>query len=107
MTIEKIKTMGMNFWDMFSEKIRLKKEELQKTDDKEELLALISEAKENVMIARNNFNFATDDKLLEYRIFELKAAESRLGYFIKIAKEKNLTNAAFEFKTSEERGACL
>lgn len=69
----------------------MKKAEKEKNENTAEILALIQEAKENVMIARNNFNFETDEKLLEYHIFELKAAESKLGYFLKLARENNIT----------------
>lgn len=61
-----------------------------------EILQMIAMAKENLSVARNNFNYATDDKLLEYRIFELKAAESRLSYFLKMAKDKNISCGVFE-----------
>lgn len=107
MTLENMKSMGAKFLDKVVGSIKEKRQEEAREASGEELLSLIAEAKENVMIARNNFNFATDDKLLECRIFELKAAESRLGYFLKMAKEENVVNSSFIFAQNDEGSACL
>ena len=105
--LEKIIKTYEKIVDKYTKRISERKEEAEKEDFSGELLNLISEAKENLDAARNNFNYASDDSLLEYRIYELKAAESRLGYFLKMAKEKNISNDAFKKHISEEGSACL
>ncbi len=105
--IEKLKVTYEKIMDKYMEKVNFKKEQKEREDISGELLSLISEAKENLNAARNNFNFASDDSLLEYRIYELKAAESRLGYFLKMAKEKNISNDAVKILPCEEGSACL
>ena len=105
--IEKVKNAYEKIMNSAMGYINLKKEEKEKEDISGEILSLISEAKENLNVARNNFNYACDDSLLEYRIYELKAAESRLGYFLKMAKEKNISNEAFKVFSCEEGSACL
>ena len=57
-----------------------------------EFIALIDQTKEELKTARDNFNFVTDATLVEYYIYEIKAAETQLDYYLKRAKRERVTN---------------
>lgn len=107
MTFAEIKNTFMKFTDTLINTVKDKKEAKLELENNVQILSLIKEAKENLEVARNNFNFATDDSLLEYRIYELKAAESRLGYFLKMAKEENIRSSYFVSLKTDEGSAVL
>lgn len=74
------------------EKMRADKEDkLQK----EEFMQELTRARADLQTARNNYNFAKDPALLEYYIYEIKAAETRLNYFLKLAKENRFSNDGY------------
>lgn len=45
--------------------------------------------------ARQNYNYAKEPALLEYYIYEIKAAETRLNYYLKLAKKEKLMNRGY------------
>ena len=62
---------------------------------KEEFMQELIRARTDLNAARNNYNFAKEPALLEYYIYEIKAAETRLNYYLKLAKQNNLSNEGF------------
>ncbi len=82
--------------------------EKQKEASRNEFLAEIEKARRDLDAARNNYNFAKEPALLEYYIYEIKAAETRLNYYVKLAKKEKLTNERcfarlpFEHRNREE-----
>ena len=65
-------------------------EQAEKEADRarQEFLDMISAAKEELRTARDNFNAITDETLLEYYIYEIKAAETKLNYYLNLAKKE-------------------
>jgi len=73
----------------FKEKNRIKKlDESRKTEFLHELRL----AQSDLETARNNYNFAQDTNLLDYYIYEIKAAETRVNYYLKLAKKEKFCN---------------
>ncbi len=75
----------------YSEQSELKK---QRDERQREFLSEMEQARLDLEAARNNYNFAQEPALLEYYIYEIKAAETRLNYYVKLAKTEALTNEA-------------
>lgn len=63
--------------------------------EKEEFMQELVRARADLSAARNNYNFAKEPALLEYYIYEIKAAETRLNYYLKLAKQNNLSNDGY------------
>ena len=86
---------GMAFINQIKER-RTKKAELRlKESINNEFLEQISFAKQSLMAARENFNFATDEAMTDYYIYMIKAEETKLNYFISLAKKENRENPHF------------
>lgn len=86
------------------------RQEVQDKLKKEEFLADFHKACLDLEAARNNYNYAKEPALLEYYIYEIKAAETRVNYFLKLAKEDQFTNAGFfqgMFERNSEKGEGL
>ncbi|MGE4282776.1 MAG: YaaL family protein [Clostridia bacterium] len=64
--------------------------------EKQELIDYLFQAKKELDIANSNFEFAKDNELIDYFIYEIKAAETRYQYLLKKAKERNISVASFE-----------
>ncbi len=79
----------------FGEKIEKSKKEKLDKQRKEEFLEEINRARKDLQSAQNNYNYATEPALLDYYIYEIKAAETRLNYYIKLAKKEKLSNENF------------
>lgn len=94
LSLEGINQKGRNLLKRF----RLLQEDSQakKLDElrREEFLRELRSAQGDLEAARNNYNFAGDTGLLEYYIYEIKAAETRVNYFLKLAKKENFRNEA-------------
>ena len=59
---------------------------------KTEFLHELRLAQNDLETARNNYNFAQDTNLLDYYIYEIKAAETRVNYYLKLAKKEKFRN---------------
>ncbi len=73
----------------------------------EEFMSDFQKACFDLETARNNYNYAKEPALLEYYIYEIKAAETRVNYFLKLAKQDKFTNAGFfqgMFERNREKG---
>ena len=73
----------------------LKTNNEEKKADELKRLAFMKElkiAQTDLEAARNNYNFTKDAGLLEYYIYEMKAAETRVNYYMKLAKRENYCN---------------
>ena len=77
------------------EKIQKNRETRQDKLRKEEFLSELLLARRDLETARNNYNFAKDSALLEYYIYEIKAAETRLNYYLKLAKQSGFSNEGY------------
>lgn len=63
------------------------------TADEQEILQAANQAREEWIDTINNFDYVCEDMLVDYYIYKLKACESRYTYFVKLVKEKGLTNS--------------
>ena len=69
----------------------MEEKEKQTNDDMQaELLKSIQEAKNELLLANDNFDLAEDQRLLSMYIYQIKAAEEKLQYLINMAKEQNI-----------------
>ena len=62
---------------------------------KENFLKELSMARDDLQAARANYNFAEEPEVLEYYIYAIKAAETRLNFCLQRAKKENLSNDGF------------
>ncbi len=86
---------GMAFINQLKER-RIKKAQIRlKESINNEFLEQISLAKQSLLAARENFNFATDEAMTDYYIYMIKAEETKLNYFISLAKKENRENPHF------------
>ncbi len=61
------------------------------TAEEQQIIEAALAAKDEWVEAGIDFNYADDDLLLDYHIYRLKACESRYTYFLKLVKERGLT----------------
>ncbi len=59
---------------------------------KEAFLKDLNETKEALSEARNNYNYIQEPALLEYYIYEIKALETRLDFYVSRAKREGMRN---------------
>lgn len=88
MTLEHL---GIEFISRWRNNLERKQAEKEADRARQEFLDMISAAKEELRTARDNFNAITDETLLEYYIYEIKAAETKLNYYLNLAKKENLS----------------
>jgi|CZCB01.1.fsa_nt_gi hypothetical protein len=62
------------------------------TPDERQIIDAALEAKEQWREAGLNFENVTDDLLVDYYIYWMKACESRYTYYLRLAKEKGLSH---------------
>ena len=92
MILQNINEKSMGVIRKYREKIEKKHTEREEAQKKAHFLTLLKQAKNDVILKRNHFENATEDKLLDCCILELTAAESRLNYYLSLARKENLTN---------------
>ncbi len=98
----RFEVIGKSGWSAVSkikgkiEKYRSEQEDKQK---KQDFIKDLIQARNDLQAARTNYDFAEDTELLEYYIYEIKAAETRLNYFLQMAKKENLSNDGFLSET--------
>lgn len=63
--------------------------ELTQKESEQELIRSIIEAKRNLEIAHNNFEYAEKD-LIDYYTYQIKANSSKIDYLTKLAKSKGI-----------------
>ncbi len=63
----------------------------QDSKEAKEVIFNLHQAKQELDIANNNFKFAQEQELIDYYIYQMKAAEARYQYLLKEAKEKKIT----------------
>ncbi|MBR5236484.1 MAG: YaaL family protein [Clostridia bacterium] len=100
-SVTKAGTKMMEWIQQVSEKNRLAVEEQEKTA---ELFSSIEQARRELCAAQANYDYAKDPSLLEYCIYDLKAAEMRLNYFLKLAKKEGLSHPVYMTGTLTDRG---
>ena len=71
--------------------------------DKAELLAAITDAKQELDNAEININFVSDPMLLDHYTFKVKAAEARYRYLMCQAREMGIENDEYKQKMYNER----
>ena len=75
--------------------------EQQVQDDKQKLLELVKQAKDELINADKGFDEAADKDLAEYYIYYRKAAEARYNYLIKAAKNKSCVVSQYAMPTAK------
>lgn len=88
MILRSFGTKGISVADYVRNKQKEREERFLREEREEEFLRQFAEAKQNLQIARSNFNSATDEKLVEYYIYRMKAEESKLNYYLALAKKE-------------------
>jgi hypothetical protein len=61
------------------------------TADERQIIDAALEAKEEWLEAGINFEQVTDELLVDYYVYRMKACESRYTYFLRLAKAKGLS----------------
>ena len=61
-------------------------------EEKEYIINQLEKIKEKIKGAKMSFEFAEDDNLIESLIYEIMSLESKYRYFIKLAKEKEISS---------------
>jgi len=72
-----------------------REQEANKKQRKVEFLTELEQARIDLETARRNYNFANESALLDYYIYEIKAAETRLNYYVCLAKQEGMYNDWF------------
>ena len=72
---------------------KIRQQRICKEQSDREFLRQVTQAKQNLQIARDNFNYVTNDSMLEYYIYMIKAEETKLNYYLALAKEEHRENA--------------
>lgn len=62
------------------------------THDERQIIDAALEAKEQWRVAGLNFENVSDELLVDYYIYWMKACESRYTYYLRLAKEKGLSH---------------
>ncbi|MBR5157313.1 MAG: DUF2508 family protein [Clostridia bacterium] len=83
---------GMEFINRLKEKKQERIKAKIEENTNAEFLKQLSLAKQSLLSARENFNFATDEAMTDYYIYMIKAEETKLNYFISLAKKENIKN---------------
>ncbi len=90
--------------EFVKEELIIDKSEYEKD---EEIIKNIIKAKRDLENARKNFEYAQNQDLVDYYIYQIKANQSKIDYLIKLAKAKgifvNLINEA-EIKLEDRAG---
>ena len=66
------------------------------TEEGKEILEVIAEIQEKLEEARQQFDQATDDTLIDCYIYEMNALYKKYEYFLKMAKELGLIAVGYE-----------
>lgn len=61
------------------------------TVEEQEILNAAQQARDEWIEASANFEYVHEELLVDYFTYKLKACESRYAYFVRLAKEKNLS----------------
>ncbi len=62
------------------------------TDEDKELLKAAIASREEWTENSKSFEYVSDEKLVDYYTYRIKASEARYAYFLNIVKEKGLSN---------------
>lgn len=79
-----------DFLENLKEKYDKKKNIKEENLTKEELIKSIIEAQNDLTEANSRFNFAENRELLSMYIYQIKAAEQRLQYLIRLAEKNDI-----------------
>ncbi len=94
MTLLSLEQKGLFvFMDQWKNRRKRKQQRFCKEQSDREFLRQVAEAKQNLQIARDNFNYVTNDSMLEYYIYLIKAEETKLNYYLSLAKQEQRENA--------------
>lgn len=81
--------------------------ELTEIEKEQDLIFNIIKTKKDLECARNNFEFAYTQDLVDYYIYQIKANQSKLDYLIKLAKTKGIfVNSINQAEIEIENRAC-
>lgn len=88
MILQSLEEKGVSVLNGWKNRQKLREEERRKVQTDEEFFKQIAETKQNLQIARSNFNIASDESLVEYYIYRMKAEETKLNYYLALAKKE-------------------
>lgn len=74
------------------------KTELSKNLEEKEILKCVADAWDEWKDASSCFEYASEEKLVDYYTYKMKACEARYSYFVGIAKERGLSVGMHEDK---------
>ena len=92
MTLQNINEFGNGIIKKYREMVEKKVQKKEAEQKKALFAAMLADAKEDLILKRNHFENATDEKLLDCCIFELTAAEAKFNYYLSLAKSEKMVN---------------
>jgi len=110
MILQNINEKGLGVVRKYREKLEKKQYLKEEAKKKAYFFNALLDAKEDVLLKRNHFENVTEDKLLECCILELTAAESRLNYYLSLAKKEKMVNSEYldvMFKMQHHEGGAV
>lgn len=109
MLLQSLEEKSVSMLNGWKNRQKLREEERMKAQTDEAFFKQIAETKQNLQIARSNFNTATDESLVEYYIYRMKAEETKLNYYLALAKkEQRRASASFVQKhCTASGGGCI
>ena len=110
MLLQSINEKSLGVVKKYKEKIEKKQHLKEEAKKKAYFFNALCAAKEDVILKKNHFENVTEDKLLECCILELTAAESRLNYYLSMAKKEKMVNSEYldvMFYSKEREGGAV
>ena len=107
MTLQTLEEKGLFVMNQWKKRRKLRQEKFVREQNDLEFMQQLAQAKQNLQIARDNFNTTTDSELMEYYIYMIKAEETKLNYYLSLAKKesrKSLSGMVQRFQSMSDRG---
>lgn len=93
MTLSTLEQKGLFMMNQWKDRRKTRQERMEQERGNREFLKQVAQTKQNLQNARDNFNFATDETMMEYYIYMIKAEETKLNYYLSRAKKECRENA--------------
>lgn len=95
MTLSTLEQKGLFMMNQWKDRRKTRREKEVQERGNREFLQQVAQTKQNLQNARDNFNFATDEAMMEYYIYMIKAEETKLNYYLSRAKNECRENVCF------------
>lgn len=92
MTLTALEQKGTLVLNQWKNRRKNRQEQLLRERTNHEFIRQVAQAKQSLQIARDNFNFVTDESMMEYYIYMIKAEETKLNYYLSLAKKEKREN---------------